>query len=81
MALHVNCASFPIFAGMTLCAQPPLPGVRQLYLGFIIWLWHLLSQESLLVRWASLFSVGMMASIPYVKANSDMPVDFRLVVL
>ena len=26
-------------------------------------------------------SVGMMASIPYVKANDDIPVDFRLVVL
>ena len=25
--------------------------------------------------------VGMMASIPYVKVNGDMPVDFRLVVL
>ena len=28
-----------------------------------------------------LISVGMMASIPYVRANGDMPVGFRLVVL
>ena len=28
-----------------------------------------------------LISVGMMASIPYVKVNSNMLVDFRLVVL
>ena len=26
-------------------------------------------------------SMGMMASIPYVRANNDMPVGFRLVVL
>ena len=28
-----------------------------------------------------LIYVGMMASIPYVRANSDIPVGFRLVVL
>ena len=28
-----------------------------------------------------LISIGMMASIPYVRANDDMPVGFQLVVL
>ena len=34
-ALHVGCASFPVFTGMTLCSQLPLPGVRQLCLGLL----------------------------------------------
>ena len=56
--LHVGCASLPIFAGVTLYAQLPLPGVRHLCLGLWLWLRHLLSHEFLFVRWASRFLWG-----------------------